>query len=74
MNVNMNLKAVILESGIKQFVIAGRAGIDPTVFSKILNGHRRPSEEEKIRIAEVVGQSTDKLFRDAVSVDEPHTE
>ncbi len=43
MRTNLKLLNVIAASNIKQFVLADRAKIDPTQFSKIVRGHIKPN-------------------------------
>jgi len=52
----------IAEKGLKKIFIARRMGLDPTVFSKKLNGYTPMSEGEKMRIAQILGQPVKKLF------------
>lgn len=59
---NLALKNNILTSGIKQFFIASRAGIEQTRFSKIVHGHVEASEEEKTAIAQALGRTVVEIF------------
>ena len=63
MAIYISLKTAILKSGIKQYFIASNAGIDAIRFSKIINGHIEPTEEEKMQIAKTVGMPKKVLFK-----------
>jgi transcriptional regulator with XRE-family HTH domain len=62
---NLALKINLLNSGLKQFFIASRAGIEQTRFSKIVHGHIVATPEEKAAIADALGKQVDEIFPDA---------
>lgn len=59
---NKTLIVAILDADTTQIVVAKRARIHETRFSKIVNGHVEPSEDEKSAIAEALDQSIAQLF------------
>jgi plasmid maintenance system antidote protein VapI len=60
--VQILLKKAILDSGLKQFFLAKRIGVEPTIFSKKVNGHLPITDDEKQLLAEVFGLDVNDLF------------
>jgi transcriptional regulator with XRE-family HTH domain len=60
-----NLKIQLWKKHIRQNQLARLLHIDETVVSKIINGSRRPSQELRTRIAEVLESDEEWLFRPA---------
>ena len=60
----VKLREIMFESGFKDFAIARRASIDPTLFSRIKNGHRKPTEQQKRSIADALGVTYADLWQD----------
>jgi len=56
------LARAIFDSGQSQRAIAKKAGIEESKFSKIVNGWREASEDEKKRIARVLKRTVADLF------------
>ncbi len=56
MHIDTNLKNKILETGLKQLVVADKAGIHPTRLSKIIYGHVKATEAEMNRLTVVLQQ------------------
>ena len=64
-NVIRNIKRLISEKGMKQGVVAERAGFTPQEFSHILNGRRKLLRVEYvIPIAEALGVEANDLYAD----------
>ena len=59
---NLALKVALIESRKKQIDVAQRAGIHETKFSKIVNGYRVPSADEKRAIARILRRPIQELF------------
>ncbi len=47
----------------RQIAVAKKARIDPTKLSKILNGWREPSDDEKLRLAIVLNREVEEIFK-----------
>lgn len=59
-----NIKAIIEEKGMKQVVVATRAGFSPQDFSNMLNERRKLIRIEHIpRIANALGVCVDELYK-----------
>jgi plasmid maintenance system antidote protein VapI len=58
------LKKAILDSGFKQTYLASLIGIDQTLFSKAIHGHRTLSENQKVRLAQFLRKEVAELFPD----------
>ena len=58
-----SLRAYIAESGIKQKVIARKAGINESAFSLIMTGKRKCSAEEYARICFALGVPAQTFIR-----------
>ena len=59
---SLNLKLAVIKSGKYQFEIALEAGISEVKFSKILKGRIEPNQNEKDKIAKVLGRPINELF------------
>lgn len=60
-----NIKRIISEKGMKQGVVAERAGFTPQEFSHILNGRRKLLRVEYVMpIAEALGVEANDLYAD----------
>ena len=57
-----NLKLQLWRTGIRQNWLAQRLGIDETVFSRIVNGFREPTQEVRAKIAELLASEEEWLF------------
>jgi len=58
-----NLKLQLWRDGIRQKLLAERLGLDETLLSKVLNGHRVANAELRARIATALGRDEKWLFR-----------
>lgn len=70
MNKSLQLKQMIWLSGMRQYEVASRARIDPTRFSKIVNGLSPPTEEEKDRIACLFKTKPGEIFKKGTEANE----
>ena len=61
-----NLKLELWKAGIRQNRLAQMLGVDETMLSRIMNGFREPSQQMRIRIAELLQRDETWLF-DAAS-------
>jgi transcriptional regulator with XRE-family HTH domain len=59
---NTRLQQAIFETGYKKIFIAEQTNIEPTRFSRIINDRISPTPQEKMRLAEFLGRSTQELF------------
>lgn len=59
-----NLKLQIFRRGNRQYQLAEALGIDETVLSKIIHGHRTPTEAQRKRIASYLDAQEDWLFEE----------
>lgn len=59
---NLRLKTVLLERGIRQIEMAKTINLDPSRLSKIVNGWLEPKAEEINAIAEFLGMPADEIF------------
>lgn len=57
-----NIRCVIAAQGLKQRVVAERAGFDEQAFSNMLNGRKNIRAEYIPIIAEVLGVTANDLF------------
>ena len=64
-----NLKLQLWKTGLRQNRLAQMVGVDEAALSKIVNGFRKPDEEMKIRIAQLLSSDVAWLF--ATSEDRP---
>lgn len=60
--VAQNLKAYIVDKGIKQRTIAARAGMTEQILSDILTGRRRLLADEFINICSVLGRAPEDFI------------
>lgn len=56
------VKSIIAENGFKQKAIAERAGLEPDVLSKILNGKRRIFADEAASICGALGYTFEAII------------
>lgn len=63
----MNIKNIITQSGCKQFIIAERAGFNQYEFSNMLNGRKIIKAEDIPRIAKALGVTPNDLFNPKTS-------
>jgi transcriptional regulator with XRE-family HTH domain len=59
---NLRLKGAIAEAGLKQYVVARRAGISETRLSKYIGGVAVPTPDEQARLARVLRRDIPELF------------
>lgn len=59
---NIELKVAAIRDGRRQYEIARAAGIEETRLSKVMHGRVQLTEEEKNRLAAVLGRRVDELF------------
>jgi transcriptional regulator with XRE-family HTH domain len=60
-----NLKLQLWKTGLRQNRLAQILNLDETLLSRIVNGFRQPSDELKVRIAEVLHSDIEWLFEAA---------
>jgi transcriptional regulator with XRE-family HTH domain len=60
-----NLKLQLWRTGLRQNRLAQKLNMDETLLSRIVNGFRQPSDELKVRIAEVLHSDIEWLFEAA---------
>jgi predicted transcriptional regulator len=61
------LKKKIRSLSIFQWSIAKKCGIEETLFSKIVNGHRQPTSEQKKAIAKALHCKVAEIFPEQVA-------
>lgn len=61
------LRLAILHSGQRQYVIARKAGIHESRFSRLVNGQLQASDEERRRLARVLRRPVPELFPEALA-------
>jgi transcriptional regulator with XRE-family HTH domain len=59
---NLNLKRIILESGMKGYEVARKANIHHSRLSAISNGYIQPSKQEREAISEALKCSAKDVF------------
>ncbi len=59
---NVALAKAIIDTGKKKKTVARLARMSPGMLSKILHGNRPASEDQRERLARVLGQSEAALF------------
>jgi transcriptional regulator with XRE-family HTH domain len=59
-----NLKLQMWRSGIRQNRLARMLNVDETIFSRIVNGFRKPGPEMKAKIASALASDPDWLFEE----------
>lgn len=62
MTPNTALKAAIFESGRTQQVVAREAEMHASKLSRVIRGHEEASQDEKVRLAAVLGRPVHDLF------------
>lgn len=68
-----NLKLQLWRTGLRQNRLAQKLNMDETLLSKIVNGFRQPSDELKVRIAEVLHSDIEWLFEAAQDGEQQRT-
>lgn len=64
----VNLKICLWQSGLRQNRLAQALQMDEALLSRIINGYRQPTAEQRTRIAEILHRDETWLFaRDAQS-------
>ncbi len=68
----VNLKICLWQSGLRQNRLAQALQMDEALLSRIINGYRQPTPEQRTRIAEILRRDETWLFaHDAQSVPAP---
>ncbi len=57
-----NLKLRLWQTGMRQHQLADRIGINETLLSKIINGHRKPDRKIRAAIARELDSTEEWLF------------
>ena len=57
-----NIRKIIIGKGLKQYVVAKRAGFEPVQFSDLLNGRKVIKAEHIPPIADALGVDANTLF------------
>jgi transcriptional regulator with XRE-family HTH domain len=57
-----NLKLQLFRTSVRQNFLARQLGIDESILSKIIHGHRQPSEEQRKLLAGFLGSDESWLF------------
>lgn len=60
--VEENIRRIIMSKGLKQKVVAVRAGLTPQQFSDMLNGRRNIYDEDILHISMALEVSPNELF------------
>ena len=60
---NIRLKVLMIEKGIKNFDLAKHLGVDPTKSSQIVHGWIDPAPETKQKIADFLGVNEAEIWR-----------
>ena len=63
-SVPANIRKIIEDCGLKQYVVAERAGINNQAFSNMLTGHRLIKASDIASIADALGVTPNDLFRE----------
>ena len=58
----LKLKHALVDDGRPQYEIARAASVEETRFSKALNGRCDLGEQEKVKVATVLGRKVEELF------------
>ena len=66
-----NLKLRLWTTGLRQHELAELIGIDETLLSKIINGHRKPARALRSAIASALNQNEEWLFEEAAPSHQP---
>ena len=68
----VNLKICLWQSGLRQNRLAQALQMDEALLSRIINGYRQPTPEQRTRIAEILHRDETWLFaRDSQSIQAP---
>lgn len=60
--VSQNIQVIIKQKGLKQRTVAIKAGIDPLVFSNMLNGRHVIKANNIVKVAKALEVSPNRLF------------
>ena len=60
-----NLKLQLFKTGMRQNRLAQCLGMDESILSKMINGFREPSPEQREKIASLLGGDVEWLFQQA---------
>jgi transcriptional regulator with XRE-family HTH domain len=58
----LNLKVAIWQTGLRQNRLAQTLNMDEALLSRIINGFREPTAEQRLRIAQVLQKNEQWLF------------
>jgi transcriptional regulator with XRE-family HTH domain len=67
----LNLKVAIWQTGLRQNRLAQTLNMDEALLSRIINGFREPTSEQRSRIAQVLQKDEQWLFAREPSVAPP---
>jgi transcriptional regulator with XRE-family HTH domain len=67
----LNLKVAIWQTGLRQNRLAQTLNMDEALLSRIINGFREPTSEQRSRIAHVLQKDEQWLFARDQSVAQP---
>jgi len=68
----VNLKMCLWQSGLRQNRLAQALQMDEALLSRIINGYRQPTPEQRTRIAEILHREETWLFaRDSQAIPAP---
>jgi transcriptional regulator with XRE-family HTH domain len=59
---NMKLKLALTAHPWRQYEVAREIGVVDTTLSKFIAGNQKPTEEQKKKLAEILGKSVKELF------------
>ena len=70
---NIQLKVALVERGQPAYKTAIEADLHPNKLSKFTTGIQEPTQNEKNRLAEILGRSADELFPQPNLTESNHT-
>ena len=59
---NLRLKIALFKQGVRQIEVSKGVNLDPSKFSKIVNGWLEPKPEERKAIADFLGKPENEIF------------
>ena len=59
---NLRLKIALFKQGVRQIEVSKSVNLDPSKFSKIVNGWLEPKPEEWKAIADFLGKPENEIF------------
>ena len=65
---NIDLKILIIKTGLRSYGVERAAGFWPGKLSKFIGGALEPTEADKTALANVLGKSVAELFPDKLEV------